>query len=450
MNNLLTTTVNKLLYDGEKYRWTGSLNELKEFVDKYLQIKGEWTSPGGHVKLFTAKGSDFAIKWYGPRSQKLMIEADSCDHYLEEKLVNLSVGKQVSEGELHVNKDDALKSSGPCSCSCKCSGGITAASLEGLKLDIAILESRLNLANPTDEILSELGLIRSKQQDVEAIIRKQDEIICKLHEDNMFFKSKLQSFINLIPAASHNNQENNTGGKISFANNVCKSPSIVSNENKDCASGDSLILLDEPQLSDVENKAPNPTSVINKEDEPSTRTSNQYHENNISDSANVINFSVEKSSSCHGEQLHEIGKSTTSNKMPKESFQQSRKSSIPCPYLFGRGWCIKASKCDYSHQNTGRKKNESPKSEVPCPFLKKRGFCLKGTRCDFLHLTKPQPSARPKNMSRYVPTYPPVPLHQPSIGQDTRPPFLCPAPWPATPPFPPSLMNVPTWPPWMY
>ena len=60
--NSLTTTVNKLLYDGEKYRWTGSLNELKEFVDKYVQIKGEWTTPGGLVKLFTDKASDFAIK----------------------------------------------------------------------------------------------------------------------------------------------------------------------------------------------------------------------------------------------------------------------------------------------------------------------------------------------------------------------------------------------------
>ena len=167
---------------------------------------------------------------------------------------NLSVGKQLSEGELHANKDDALRTSGPCSCSCKCSGAVAVASLEGLKLDIAILESRLNLANPSDEILSELSLIRNKQRDVEATIRKQDEIICKLYEDNTFFKSKLQSFINLIPAASHNNQENNTGGKISFANNVCKSPSIVNNqfhENKDCASGDSLILIDEPQLSDV-------------------------------------------------------------------------------------------------------------------------------------------------------------------------------------------------------
>ena len=90
----------------------------------------------------------------------------------------------------------------------KCSGGVAVASLEGLKLDIAILESRLNLANPSDEILSELSLIRNKQRDVEATIRKQDEIICKLYEDNTFFKSKLQSFINLIPAASHNNQEN--------------------------------------------------------------------------------------------------------------------------------------------------------------------------------------------------------------------------------------------------
>jgi hypothetical protein len=302
--------------------------------------------------------------------------------------------------------------------------------LEGLKLDIAILESRLNLANPSDEILSELSLIRNKQRDVEATIRKQDEIICKLYEDNTFFKSKLQSFINLIPAASHNNQESNTGGKISFANNVCKSPSFVNNqfhENKDCASGDSLILIDEPQLSDVENKALNPASVINNEDEPSTRIDNQYHQNNISESANV-NLSVEKSSSCRGEQLHEIGKLTTNNKTPKELFQQTRKSSIPCPYLFVRGWCIKASKCDYSHQNTGREKNESLKSEVPCPFLKKRVFCLKGTSCDFLHSIKPQPSTRPRNMSRYVPNYSPVPLCQPSIGQDIRFPFLCPAP----------------------
>ncbi len=40
MNNLLTTTVNKLLYDGEKYRWTGSLNELKDSLISIYKLKG--------------------------------------------------------------------------------------------------------------------------------------------------------------------------------------------------------------------------------------------------------------------------------------------------------------------------------------------------------------------------------------------------------------------------
>ena len=30
---------------------------------------------------------------------------------------------------MHANKDDALKSSGPCSCSCKCSGGVAVATI---------------------------------------------------------------------------------------------------------------------------------------------------------------------------------------------------------------------------------------------------------------------------------------------------------------------------------
>lgn len=76
-----------------------------------------------------------------------------------------------------------------------------------------------------------------------------------------------------------------------------------------------------------------------------------------------------------------------------------------------------------------RKQNESPKSEVPCPFLKNRGSCVKGSRCDFLHPRNRQPFIRPENMSRYVPPY------SPCIGQDMRPTFFYPAPWPAIPPF---------------
>ena len=131
---------------------------------------------------------------------------------------------------------------------------------------------------------------------------------------------------------------------------------------------DSLILLDEPQRSDVENKALNPASVINKDDERSTRTSNQYHENNISELANVVNLSVEKSSSCRGEQLHEIGKLTTNNKTPKELFQQTRKSSIPCPYLLGRGWCIKQANAIILTKTVAEKKISRPKVKCRVRF----------------------------------------------------------------------------------
>ena len=62
-----------------------------------------------------------------------------------------------------------LKSLEPCVCACECSGGITVATLEGLKLDVAILESRLNVANSYDGVVSELDSIRSKQRDVEAV-----------------------------------------------------------------------------------------------------------------------------------------------------------------------------------------------------------------------------------------------------------------------------------------
>ena len=99
------------------------------------------------------------------------------------------------------------------------------------------------MANSYDGIVSELNSIRSKQRDVEAVIRKQDEIICKLHEDNIFLKSKLESFINLIPAGSYNNQKNNTGGNNGVVKNVCLSPTFVNNENKDCASGESINLV---------------------------------------------------------------------------------------------------------------------------------------------------------------------------------------------------------------
>ena len=38
------------------------LDLLKVFFDKSLSLVGKWTSPGGHIKLFTAQSQQITIK----------------------------------------------------------------------------------------------------------------------------------------------------------------------------------------------------------------------------------------------------------------------------------------------------------------------------------------------------------------------------------------------------
>ena len=43
----MNKVINMLTYDGKIYRWSGSLPDLKSFVEKTLNLKGSWNSPGG-------------------------------------------------------------------------------------------------------------------------------------------------------------------------------------------------------------------------------------------------------------------------------------------------------------------------------------------------------------------------------------------------------------------
>ena len=68
------------------------------------------------------------------------------------------------------------------------------------------------------------------------------------------------------------------------------------------------------------------------------------------------------------------------------------KNTVPCPFLFRRGYCIKGGKSDFSHASNdhsqeGNSTCKKPKRLIPCLFLKRSGFCSKGTTCDFFHGT---------------------------------------------------------------
>jgi hypothetical protein len=130
------------------------------------------------------------FNWYGPRSKKLVIQTDNCDYYsklMVESLATSCLRNKESNKDIshETNRGAVSLPIEVCNCTCSCSGKLLAADMEGLKMEIAILELRLS-GNSHSELSSDLNSLRSKQGDMEAMIRKQDEMICKLCEDNMF------------------------------------------------------------------------------------------------------------------------------------------------------------------------------------------------------------------------------------------------------------------------
>lgn len=202
-----------LSVDGDVYRWSGSLNELKLFVEETLTAKGKWSSPGGSVKLFKDQESDLTIKWYGPQSQRIVVQADNNEHYSKlkfESLATIRSSKDPENGVMQEANNAMPRPAEVCNCACNCSGKVSAADIEGIKLDMAILESRLDTVNICNTVIFDLESLKEKQQAMEAIIRKQEEMICNLNDDNMFFKSKLMAFIQNTPIMLTRNCRNNT------------------------------------------------------------------------------------------------------------------------------------------------------------------------------------------------------------------------------------------------
>jgi hypothetical protein len=91
------------------------------------------------------------------------------------------------------NRNERLNGFKVCCCNCTCGSNVTKAELEGIKLDMAVLESRLVSASPLEEINLEIKTLKTNQNDMEVVIRRQDELICKINDENMVLKSKLFS-----------------------------------------------------------------------------------------------------------------------------------------------------------------------------------------------------------------------------------------------------------------
>ena len=136
-----------------KLSWSGDYESLRSFVDSELNLQGKWTSTGGENKLFESDNVD--IHW---RAKKKFLRIE---------------GKQASEVKRSLlmmiwhdtGFDDHISSSHN---TCKCSE--VSSDIEGVKLDITILESTVkqqaNTLARMQEVMANLGTATTEAKSI--------------------------------------------------------------------------------------------------------------------------------------------------------------------------------------------------------------------------------------------------------------------------------------------
>ncbi|CAB4019614.1 Hypothetical predicted protein, partial [Paramuricea clavata] len=259
------STTTKLLVDGGIYRFNGLLSDLRLKVlcrDETLGVPLAVMSSS----LINAVDCGFAIKWYG-HSKKLVIQTDN-EHYLKRKFASLAnpVGSDVAAG-------DGVSVSKVCTCPYTCVNSDIIAELEGVKLDMTILGSRLFASISQQESKSDdINSLRVKQKDIEAIINKKDEVICKLNEEIQYIKTKLLS---LERGGAQNDLANKGRGLINASNEIpnnSKNKDPSQNNNVFNTMDDSFCLTNE--LPTIMNKNQLSSTII---EIPPSNDEDQHH-----------------------------------------------------------------------------------------------------------------------------------------------------------------------------
>ena len=133
-----------------KLSWTGDLDSLKLFVEKYIDFNGTWKSPGDERKSYS--NGDTTIIWWR-KIKKLQFSGKEANR-IKQQCCNILMGKVLTDSmsgtqdendasrreNASRSKNNVLPAFGKPQNQCLCSQ--TAIDLDGIKLDIEILQSR--------------------------------------------------------------------------------------------------------------------------------------------------------------------------------------------------------------------------------------------------------------------------------------------------------------------
>ena len=225
-----------LSYDGKRFRWAGNLESLKHFVENGVKLLGIWTSPGGSSKMFTCSYLDLTVTWYPGKQNTLMLKgttslelADTLIEVCSTSISGISAkdsktsngdnitlestsqvpmekAKQKHENETFSVEQDEVRSTSISSTilqgsttNCRCN--LLAADIEGIKLDMVIMQMQIESNNVSqNRVLNKLG--------------ERDEISClkqDLHKERERSKELEKDMIILVEGRNREVEElNNT------------------------------------------------------------------------------------------------------------------------------------------------------------------------------------------------------------------------------------------------
>ena len=174
-----------LHFNGDKLLWSNDLESLKNFVVNVLKLQGKWLTPGGNTKQFKSSNGNVIINWYNKKQQTLNFQGrdgpalrdnlvelvrkkpgTSVDLQGPELLVSTEQTMQpclaVEANGCHRNSGILIDDESPPNCTQERPNSETSADIEGLKLDLLILQKKV------EENTRLLSIINTKYQDENA------------------------------------------------------------------------------------------------------------------------------------------------------------------------------------------------------------------------------------------------------------------------------------------
>ncbi len=111
LNNLVKLQIDSksITVDKGKLKWMKSFESLKKFVETSLQLKGQWTSPGGYLKLFEqTSGSAITIRYY-TNTASILIQGDEGKKLENILLEKTASNQRLSEDRFAANNDESIE-----------------------------------------------------------------------------------------------------------------------------------------------------------------------------------------------------------------------------------------------------------------------------------------------------------------------------------------------------